>query len=108
MRDETSVTANSERGGHSGITAPFENVSEKNITLHVINTNDKTQNKLSDEIGELLVPDTPFERQPHTHHTNTIFTLSMFFYIVHNFKISTTFFLPCVYLHLQPFLFGLL
>ena len=38
-RDVTSVTANSERGEHIGITAPFENVSERNNTLHVLNVN---------------------------------------------------------------------
>ena len=41
-RDATSVTANSERGEHIGITAPSENVSEKKITLHVLNLNDET------------------------------------------------------------------
>ena len=41
-RDATSVTANSEGGEHIGITAPFENVSERNNTLHVLSTNDET------------------------------------------------------------------
>ena len=33
----TSVTANSERGECKGITAFFENVSERNSTLHLLN-----------------------------------------------------------------------
>ena len=32
----TSVMANSEPGKHIGIPAPFENVSERNNTLHVL------------------------------------------------------------------------
>ena len=67
-RDATSVTANSPRGEHSGIAAPFENVSEKNNTLHVLNANDETRNKIPDELSELSVPNTQFDQQPHTHH----------------------------------------
>ena len=39
-RDATSVTADSERGERIGITASFENISERNNTLHLLNTND--------------------------------------------------------------------
>ena len=67
-RDATSVTANSERGEHIGFTFPFENLSERNNTLHVLNVNDETRNKNSDEVIELSVPGTHFDRQPHTHH----------------------------------------
>ena len=67
-QDATRVLASSERGKHIGITAPLENVSEKNNTLHVLNINDETGNRISDEISELLVPDTHFDRQPHTHY----------------------------------------
>ena len=67
-RDVTSVIANSERGEHTEITAPFENVSQKNITLHVFNTNDETRNDIPDKISELLVPGTHYDRQPRTHH----------------------------------------
>ena len=42
-RDADSVTANSERGERMGITASFENVSEKNKTFHEINVNDETR-----------------------------------------------------------------
>ena len=40
-RDATSVKANSEREERMGITDPFENVSEKDNTLHVLNTKDE-------------------------------------------------------------------
>ena len=66
--DAINVTANSERGEHIGITAPFENVSERNNTLHVLNMNE-TRSKIPDEVSELSVPDTHFDRQPNTHHT---------------------------------------
>ena len=39
-RGAINVTAISERGEHIGIAALFEHVSEKNKTLHVLNTND--------------------------------------------------------------------
>ena len=58
------------RGEHIGITAPFENVSKRNNTLHVLNTNDETRNKIPDELSELSVPDTHFDRQPHTYRTD--------------------------------------
>ena len=39
-RVATNVTVNLERGECIGITAPFENVSERKNRLHVLNTND--------------------------------------------------------------------
>ena len=42
-RDVTSVTANSERGEHVGINAPFENASENNKIPHISNVNDETR-----------------------------------------------------------------
>ena len=68
-RDATSVIAKSERGEHRRVSAPFKNVSERNNTLHVFNTNYETRNNIPDEISELSVPGTHFDRQPHTHHT---------------------------------------
>ena len=65
--DATSVTAISERGEHVRISFTFENVSERNNTLHVFNTNDETQNNVPDEVSELSVPGTHFDRQPQTH-----------------------------------------
>ena len=49
-RHATSVMASSERGEHIGITAPFENVSEKENTLDMLNTNVETRNKISDDL----------------------------------------------------------
>ena len=68
-REATRVMASLARGEHIGISAAFENVSERNNTLHVLNTNDETRNKISDEVSELLVPDTYFDQQPQTHHS---------------------------------------
>ena len=55
-RDATSVMASSECGEHMGITAPFENASRMNNTLHVFNTNDETRNNIPDGVSELSVP----------------------------------------------------
>ena len=70
-RDVTSVTANSERGERVGINASFENASENNNTLRVSNVNDETRQNIPDEVSELSVPETHFDRQPHTHHMVT-------------------------------------
>ena len=68
-RDATSVMASSAHGEHIGITASFENVSERINTLHVFNTNDETRNDVPDAVSEMSVSGTQFDRQPHTHHT---------------------------------------
>ena len=70
-RDVTSVTANSERGERVGINASFENASENNNTLRVPNVSDETRLYIPDEVSELSVPETRFDRQPHTHHMVT-------------------------------------
>ena len=70
-RDMTSVTANSERGEGVGINASFENASENNNTLRVPNVNAETRLNIPDEVGELSVPETRFDRQPQTHHMVT-------------------------------------
>ena len=67
-RAVTSVTAKSERAEHLGINAPFEDASENNNTLHVSNVNDETRHKIQDELSELSLPETHFDRQAHTHH----------------------------------------
>ena len=82
-RDATSVAANSEREEHSGIAVSFESLSEKNKSLHVVNTKDETQNKIPNEPNELSVPDTHFDRQPHTHHSYTIASLTVHLLFVH-------------------------
>ena len=71
-RDATSVMASSEREENIRVTASFVNLSEKNNTLHVLNTNDETRNKNPDEVSEFSNPDTHFDPQPHTHHTDVI------------------------------------
>ena len=68
-RDVTSVTVNSERGEHVGINASFENASGNNNTLGVSNPNDETRHNIPDEVSELSVPETHFDRQAQTHHT---------------------------------------
>ena len=70
-RDVTNVTVNSESGEHVGIVAPFENTSGNNNTLHVSNVNDETRHNIPDEVSELSVPETHFDRQTHTLHTFT-------------------------------------
>ena len=69
-RDVTSVSANSERREHVGINAPFENASGNNDTIDVSNVNDETRQNIPDEVSELPVSGTRFDRQPHTHHTH--------------------------------------
>ena len=67
-RDATSVSANSERRERVGIIASFENASKNNDTLDVSNVNDDTGHNNPDEVSELSVPETHFDRQAHTHH----------------------------------------
>ena len=71
--DVTSVTANSERGGCVEINASFENASENDniLILRVSNVNDETRQNIPDEVSELSVPQTRFDRQPHAHHMVT-------------------------------------
>ena len=71
-RTATSVMANSERGEYIGISASFETVSERSITLHMFNTNDETRKITPDEVSELSVPGTQFDRQTRTHHRDCI------------------------------------
>ena len=56
---------------HIEITATFGNNSESNNTLRVLSTNDETGKSPPNEVSELLVPGTPLDRQPHTHHMVT-------------------------------------
>ena len=68
-RDVTSVTANSESGERVGVIASFGNASENNNNiLRVWNINDEIRQNIPDEVSELSVPETRFDRQPHTHH----------------------------------------
>ena len=67
-QDATSVKANLEPEEQVGTTTSFENVSERNDTLHALNTNDEIRRNISEEVSELLVPGTHFDRQLHTRH----------------------------------------
>ena len=67
-RNATSVAANSERGEHVGFKAFFENASANKNVLHNSNVNDETRNSIPDEVSELSVTETRFDRQTHTHH----------------------------------------
>ena len=71
-RDATSVSANSERKEHVGISTSFKNASGNNNTFGVSNVNDETRQNIPDEVSELSVSETRFDRQPHTHHTHLI------------------------------------
>ena len=68
-RDVTSGSANSERRDCVGINASFENASKNNVTLDASNVNDETRHNNPDEVSELSVPETHFDRQAHTHHS---------------------------------------
>ena len=70
-RDVTSVSANSERREDAGINAFFENASENNNKLNTTNENDKTRQNIHDEVSELSVPGTHFDRQ------HTLITLTL-------------------------------
>ena len=67
-RDVTSVSVNSERREHAGINASFENASGNNDTQVISKVNDETRHSFTEEVSELSVPETHFDRQPHTHH----------------------------------------
>ena len=68
-QDATSVTAISERREPVGISTSFQNASGNNDTLGVSNVNDETRQNIPDEVSELSVSETRFDRQAHTHHT---------------------------------------
>ena len=68
-RDATSVSTNSESREHVGINACFESASRNNDTHGVSSVNDETRHNVPDEVSELSVPETHFDRQPQTHHS---------------------------------------
>ena len=67
-RDVNSVDCKLRTWEHVGINASFENASGNNNLLHILNVNDETRHKIPDEVSELSVPETHFDRQAHTHH----------------------------------------
>ena len=74
-RDANSASAGSERKEHVRIIASFENASGNDNTLGVSNVNDETRHDVPDEVSELSVPETRFNRQPQTHHTFLIISV---------------------------------
>ena len=70
-QDVTSVSANLEYREQVGINASFENASGNNNTLGVSNINDETRHNNRDELSELSLPETRFNRQPQIHHMVT-------------------------------------
>ena len=72
-RDATSVSANSERRERVGINASFENASKNNDTLDVSTVTDETRHNNPDEVSELSVPETHFDRQAHSSQTPTVY-----------------------------------
>ena len=70
-RDATSVSANSERRERVGFNASFENASKINNALDASNLNDETRHNNPDEVSELSVPETCFDRHAHNHHMVT-------------------------------------
>ena len=65
----TSGMVNSEHHEHKRVTALFEDVNEKITTLYVFSSIDETPKNTFDKVGELLVPGTRFDRQPHSPRT---------------------------------------
>ena len=65
------MSANSERRELVRIINFFENASGNNSTLLVSNVNDETRHIIPEEVSELSVPETHFDRQAHTHHMVT-------------------------------------
>ena len=59
----------SERREHIGISATFENMSERNNTLQVFNTNDETRNKIPNEVNDFSVLAALSDWQLETHHS---------------------------------------
>ena len=71
-RDATSVAANSECREHVGIDASFGNASGNNDIRQVSNGNDETRNNILDEVSEMSVPETRFDRHLQTHHNGAL------------------------------------
>ena len=58
----------------------FGNASRDNNVRQVSNGNDETRNNNSDEVSELSVAETHFDRQTHTHHSNYLELFVKFFF----------------------------
>ena len=69
-RDAVFITASSGRGERVRITPSFENVCEGSNTFHELDANDEARESIADEVSELSVPWTHFDRLSLTHHCN--------------------------------------
>ena len=67
-RNATSVVANLERGEHVEVNVPFGNASGNKKVQQVPYGKDETRNDIPDDVSELSVPETRFDRQAHTRH----------------------------------------
>ena len=76
-RDAASLSAFSQRGEYTGITASFENIYERINIFHELYVNDETWGNIPDEVNELSVPRTHFDRQSHPHHGFSDFALKI-------------------------------
>ena len=65
-RDAAIFGLMSERGECIGITASFKNVSKRNNVFRELNANDDTRGKIQDNVSELPVSGTYFDRQSHS------------------------------------------
>ena len=70
-QDPTSVISNLDCGELVGNNVSFENASGDNNVLHVSIITDESRNIIPDDVSELSVPDTCYDRQTHTHHMVT-------------------------------------
>ena len=66
-RDAATVMGSSEHGEEIGITALFEDISDKNDTFHKLNLTDETGGYNLDNVGEFPVSRTHFDWQPDTY-----------------------------------------
>ena len=67
-RDATSVAANSDCREHVGINTTFGSASANADTQAVSRENDEARHNTLDDVSGLSVPETHFDRPPHTHH----------------------------------------
>ena len=75
-RDAASVAVNLEQGERIGNNASFENLSERNNTFHELNVKDRARGSTPDEVSELSVPEAHFDKQSHTHHSDSVYIIS--------------------------------
>ena len=75
-RNFAGVSANSQRGEHIGITCSLENASDGKNTIHDFDANDETCGNIPDEVDEISVSKTHFDRQSHSNRMVTEKTIN--------------------------------